>query len=228
MTTPHDFRVQRPATTMRRSVTESIRHAIAVGHFKSGDRMPEKELCEMTGVSRTLVREALRQLESEGLIQLIDHKGPIVAIMTASQAAGVYQLREVLEGLAAKLFAQNATTDQLTNLETAFAKVRQSYQGEDIVERLSAKNRFYECLAMGSGNEALGEMLHMINARAMILRGLSLQQPARSQASLQELADVISALHARDPERAEELAIHHVRNAAKVALATFADGQTEK
>lgn len=221
MTSTHNFRVKRSATTMRRSVTENIRQAIAFGHFQAGDRMPEKELCELTGVSRTLVREALRQLESEGLIKLIEHKGPIVATMTAKQAVGVYQMREVLEGLAAKLFAQNASFEQLAELEKAFLKVRQAYDTGDVVERLSAKNHFYECMVIGAGNEALGEMLHMINSRAMILRGRSLQQPERSQASLKELEDVIQALHSRDPELAENLAIHHVRKAAEVAMSTF-------
>lgn len=60
------FRVERVAAPLRHSVTESIRYAIAIGRFRAGERLPERELCEMTGVSRTLVREALRQLESEG------------------------------------------------------------------------------------------------------------------------------------------------------------------
>ena len=60
----HDFRVVQIAAPLRHSVTESIRNAITLGRFKAGERLPERDLCEMTGVSRTLVREALRQLES--------------------------------------------------------------------------------------------------------------------------------------------------------------------
>ncbi len=90
---------------LRRSVTESIRNAIAAGVFKAGARLPERDLCEMTGVSRTLVREALRQLESEGLIEVLAHRGPIVARVTPEQAEGVYQVRIELEGLASQLFA---------------------------------------------------------------------------------------------------------------------------
>jgi DNA-binding GntR family transcriptional regulator len=101
----YNFRVNRPAATLRHSVTESIRQAIALGRLPPGARMPERDLCEMTGVSRTLVREALRQLESEGLVEVIPHKGPVVTIITPEQAVGIYQVREVLEGLAAELFA---------------------------------------------------------------------------------------------------------------------------
>src|SRR3546814_19135221 len=70
------FRVEKIAAPLRYSVTESIRNAIAHGRFKAGDRLPERELCELTGVSRTLVRAAMRQHESEGVIKVEPHRGP--------------------------------------------------------------------------------------------------------------------------------------------------------
>ena len=149
-----DFRVQRAATTMRHSVTESIRQAIALGHYKAGERMPERDLCEMTGVSRTLVREALRQLESEGLVVVVAHKGPTVARITPEQAKGVYQVREVLESLAAKLFAENASDQDIARITQALDGVREAYMHGDVLDRLAAKNHFYDCLVAGTGNEA--------------------------------------------------------------------------
>ena len=104
-----DFRVERVAAPLRHSVTENIRYAIATGRFKGGERLPERELCELTGVSRTLIREALRQLESEGLIEVVPHRGPVVATLSADQARDIYEVRIQLEGLACKLFAEKAT-----------------------------------------------------------------------------------------------------------------------
>ncbi|POF29114.1 GntR family transcriptional regulator [Roseibium marinum] len=216
-----DFKVDRPAATLRHSVIESIRQAIAMGRFNAGDRMPERDLCEMTGVSRTLVREALRQLESEGLIQVIAHKGPVVATITAEQAAGIYQVREVLEGLASELFATNATDKHRRALKDAFADVREAYNSENVMKRLAAKNCFYDCLIKGSGNEALGSALYMLNSRAMILRGRSLQMPDRLKKSLEELEDILTALEARDSAKARKLAIHHVRQAAKTVMQSY-------
>lgn len=218
----YDFRVKRAATTLRHSVTESIRNAIAVGHYKAGDRMPERDLCEMTGVSRTLVREALRQLESEGLVCVIAHKGPVVATITAEQARGIYQVREVLESLAAKLFAENAAQKDIEAIEEAFARVRQTYEKGDILDRLAAKNHFYDCLVAGSGNEALGLTLHMINARTMLLRGRSLQMPSRWKESLKELQALIDALKERDPDKAHAMATFHVRKATDVVIQSLA------
>lgn len=227
MTEAHQFKVPRQSATLRHSVTESIRSAIALGRYGPGDRMPEKELCELTGVSRTLVREALRQLESEGLVEVIPHRGPIVAQMTASEAQGVYEVRLVLESLAARLFAENATDAQVAEIEEALREVRQAYETGNVLQRLDAKNRFYECMVRGSKNKALGQALHMINARAMVLRGRSLSQPARTAVSLTELQAIIDALKARDGQMAEQLTIAHVRKASEAALSSFEDRDPE-
>ena len=96
------FKVARVAAPLRQSVIASLRSAIAAGRFKAGDRLTERDVCEMTGVSRTLVREAFRQLESEGLITVVPNRGPVVSRVTPEQAEGIYQVRRVLEGLASE------------------------------------------------------------------------------------------------------------------------------
>jgi DNA-binding GntR family transcriptional regulator len=221
-TAKHDFRVEKVAAPLRQSVTESIRYAIALGHFNGGDRLPERSLCEMTGVSRTLVREALRQLESEGLIEVVPNRGPVVTRLTAEQAEGVYQVRIELEGLAGQLFAEHASDEQREALNDAFRKLKKSLKDSDPLARLRAKNHFYDCLMDGAGNQALGDSLRMLNARVMLLRATSLRAPGRTTASLTELAAMMEALDARDGKRARELAGHHVRNAAKAAIALMA------
>jgi DNA-binding GntR family transcriptional regulator len=216
---PYDFRVHRIAAPLRHSVTESIRSAIAAGLFKAGDRLPERDLCEMTGVSRTLVREALRQLESEGLIDVVAHRGPIVARVTPEQAEGIYQVRMELEGLASQLFAERASAAQREALEAAFEDVKRSYESSEAIVRLNAKNRFYECLVEGSGNEALGITLRMLNSRVTLLRATSLKAPGRMDASLAELQALMDALIAGDGRAAREAATRHVQQAAVAAIA---------
>jgi len=215
----HDFRIEKVAAPLRHGVTESIRHAIAVGRFKGGERLPERALCEMTGVSRTLVREALRQLESEGLIKVLPHRGPVVAKLSAEQAEGVYQVRIELEGLACQLFAERASDAQRAALSKAFAKLKSALRQPDPLARLNAKNHFYDCLIDGSRNEALGMSLRLLNARIMLLRATSLRAPGRSSQSLAELSDLMDALMERDGKRARKAAASHVRNAAQAAIA---------
>lgn len=220
----HDFRVKRVAATLRHSVTESIRNAIALGRFKPGERLPERGLCEMTGVSRTLVREALRQLESEGLIVVLPHRGPIVARITPAQAEGIYQVRVELEGLASQLFAERASEAQRQALKEAYEQLGKAFDDSDPIVRLNAKNQFYECLIEGSGNEALGTTLRMLNSRITLLRATSLQAPGREKASLSELGELLTAIQARDGKAAREAGIRHVRNAAAAAIALLGEG----
>lgn len=217
------YRVDKIAAPLRHSVTESIRNAIATGHFKAGERLPERELCELTGVSRTLVREALRQLESEGLIQVLPHRGPLVARVTRKQAEGIYQVRVVLEGLACHLFAENATDRHREDLTAAFAELRRAMETGTPMERLKAKNTFYDRLIDGSCNEALGISLRLLNSRVMMLRATSLQAPGRAKESIRELSELLEALMARDAEKARWLGETHVRNAAAAALTFLAD-----
>jgi DNA-binding GntR family transcriptional regulator len=223
---PYDFRVHRIAAPLRHSVIESIRSAIAAGLFKAGDRLPERDLCEMTGVSRTLVREALRQLESEGLIDVVAHRGPIVARVTPEQAEGIYQVRMELEGLASQLFAERASAAQREALEAAFENVKKSYQSDEAIVRLNAKNRFYACLVEGSGNEALGITLRMLNSRVTLLRATSLKAPGRMDASLAELQALMDALIAGDGRAAREAATRHVQQAAVAAIALLRAEET--
>jgi DNA-binding GntR family transcriptional regulator len=212
------MRVVRVAAPLRQQVLEKIRTAIAVGQLAPGTRLVERELCEITGVSRTLIREALRQLESEELVEVIPNKGPIVATISARQAHEVFQLRAELEGLASELFAELASDAQMKALQDAFVQLREAYDGGDSVAMLAAKTRFYECLVDGSGNETLGNVLRQLHARAMVLRATSLSQPGRTAASERELAELMKAIRKRDGAAARKASVAHITKAAQAAL----------
>lgn len=225
---PLDFRVTKAAAPVRHSVTESIRNSIALGYFTAGQRITERDLCEMTGVSRTAVREALRQLESEGLVTVVPHRGPIVTRLTPEQAEGIYQVRVELEGLACELFAKNATDADIVALQAAFEVLKGIPNITDPLERLTAKNGFYECLIFGAHNEALGHTLSSLNARVMVLRATSLAAPGRTLESLQELEELVALLSARRGKEARKVAVRHVMNAGKVAIQILRDRLAEE
>ncbi len=217
-TADENFRVPRVAAVLRHSVTDSIRNAILTGRFKPGDRLPERELCEMTGVSRTLVREALRQLETERLIKVIPHRGPAVETISPDQADGIYRVREELEGLACQLFAEKANAAQLADLKQAYEKLKASHRTTDSLSQLSAKNHFYHCLLEGAGNEALTNSLRLLNSQIMLLRSMSMGAPGRAKKSLAELGELVKELEAGDSKAARLAGSRHVRNAATVAI----------
>lgn len=213
-----EMKAERVAAPLRHTVTENIRNAIALGHFVGGQRLPERELCELTGVSRTLVREALRQLETEGLIDIVPHRGPIVARLTRKQAEDLYRVREELEGLASELFAESADDEARARLKVAFEQIKAAVHTTDRLVRLEAKNNFYACLFEGSGNTAIGPSLGYLNSKVVLLRATSLQQAGRLEESVKEIGAVVDAMMVRDGKTARRLAVEHVRNAAAVAL----------
>jgi len=98
--------IPRAAAPLRRQVVDELRHSIISGRLRPGARLVERELIAMMGVSRTVIREALRQLESEGLVAMIPNKGPVVRELTLVEAKDLYSIRAVLEGLAARLFVE--------------------------------------------------------------------------------------------------------------------------
>src|SRR5271167_1412107 len=99
--------IPKSAAPLRKQVLDELRQSIISGRLSPGERLVERELISMMGVSRTVIREALRQLESEGLVAIIPNKGPIVRTLTWEEAQDLYAIRAVLEGLAARLFVEN-------------------------------------------------------------------------------------------------------------------------
>src|SRR3954470_24779969 len=110
------LKVDRTAKTLRELSLENMRAAILGGHFKPGERLVERSLCEQLGVSRSIVREVLRHLQAEGLVESVPHQGPVVASLTPDQAAQIYEIRALMEGRAARLFAERASDAALKEL----------------------------------------------------------------------------------------------------------------
>jgi DNA-binding GntR family transcriptional regulator len=215
------MRVAAVAAPVRQQVAEVLRAAITSGRFAPGQRLVEKDLCELTGVSRASVREALRQLESEGLIETLPNRGPWVSRLSPQDAVSIYQVRGALEALAAQLFATQASDGQVAELEAAVQVLEQAYKARDVDRIVDAKRRFYAVLYQGSGNSMIGSILNTMNARITMLRRVSLSSPKRGPASLREIRAVLAAIKRRDPQAAYEASLHHIQQAAKIALASL-------
>ncbi|MDA8252102.1 MAG: GntR family transcriptional regulator [Rhodospirillales bacterium] len=220
------FNVVKVAAPLRRQVVDGIRRAITTGRFRGNDRLIERDLCEMAGVSRTLIREALRQLEAEGLVKVIPNKGPIVAVVSAQEARNVYQVRAELEGLASQLFAENASAAQIAGLRKSFRELKAAYASGNATDVLEAKDVFYDRLVEGAGNEVLGNLLRQLHSRAMMLAATSLSQKGRMALSEMEMEKLVAAILRRDGKAARTAAAAHVKRAAEVALSLLEAEET--
>jgi GntR family transcriptional regulator, trigonelline degradation regulator len=221
--TVESLRVVRSLVSLKKQVVESLRTAIFDRRFSPGDRLVERELCEMLDVSRTLLREALSQLEAEGVVQIIPHRGPIVAVYTAEDAKSIYEVRAALEEMAGRCFVERATEQECKALETAFAEMKRSCTSKLGADHLTVKTRFYAALTTGAHNPVLVEMLRLIHGRVSMLRATTLAQPGRLAASLAELGIIVKTIKARDAEAAARACRLHVENAGVIAITILAE-----
>jgi DNA-binding GntR family transcriptional regulator len=208
----------RTRAPLREEVRDELREAIIGGALAPGVRLIERELIEMLGVSRTVIREALRQLESEGLITTDARKGMVVRELTMSEATHLYAIRALLEGLAARLFVENATPDDRQRLRAALNDTVEAYERGDPRTILDTKNRFYRCLYDGAQSDALSSMLDILHARIWRWRFLGLRHPQRSgrrsRESVRGLEALIAAINKGDAERAEAVMREETTRAA--------------
>lgn len=206
------------AAPLRKQVIELLYRAIVELEYMPGDRLVERELCERYSVSRTVIREALRHLEAEGLVNLVPNRGPVVALTSPEEASALFEVREALESLAARLCARRATRADVKALSRAYARVKAAYEKDDLLEKLNAKDNFYRALCEGAKNPVITSTLRSIQARVQMLRALSLRTPGRADDSLRELAAIVAAIENGDEDASAELAALHVRRAGETAL----------
>ncbi len=201
---------------MRAQVLDNLRQAIIERRLAPGQRLIERELVEMTGVSRTSIREALRELAAEGLVTTIPNRGTVVARVSAAEARQLYEVRSALEALAGRLFTANASQAQRAALARALDRIeRLAAKGAPI---LAAKDGFYDVLFEGGGNEALRAVVASLHARVSVLRSLSLSVPGRAAQSVAELRAIVDAVLAGDAEAAGRACSRHVEEAGRVGL----------
>lgn len=211
--------LRRVAAPLREQVTNILRTDIVSSVIEPGTRLVEMALCARFGVSRPVVREALRQLAAEGLVEAVPHQGTVVVQLTLEDAQDLYEVRVLLEGLAGELFAHRATAEDRADLRAAFDRIAKSFAMEGLDEQLQGKDEFYDVLLRGAGNAVIRSTLLGINARVQMLRGISMQSPGRLKSSLTELRAITDAAVEGDAEAAGEACRRHIQNAADIALA---------
>ena len=192
-----------------------IREDILSGKYDKDEELKEKTIGEELGVSRTPVREALRQLELEGLVTIIPNKGAYVVGISQKDIKDIYEIRSRLEGLCARWATENITKEQLDELEeNIFLSDFHASKGnaEQLVE---LDNRFHEILYIASGSRELRHVLSDFHHYAMRVRKITLSDKARAVDSNNEHHQIVEALKKQDADLAEKLANWHIMSTIK-------------
>ena len=221
------LRIQRKSITLREKAADTLRQAIIAQRFPPGTHLIERELCNLLGVSRTSVREALRHLESEKLIKMVPHKGPVVVSLTVNDAEDLYQVRASLEGLAGELFSIRASDRHIEDLCETARKMGRISVTNNTASMLEIVERFYQIIFDGAKNPVCAQFVQSLNTRISMLRRMSLASEGRHTIMMAEVDKIIEAAIARDSEKMKQACISHVEGACQAALWKLRNNQED-
>jgi DNA-binding GntR family transcriptional regulator len=193
-------------------VCDLLRSRIIANELPYGAKLTEDSLAKELGVSRTPVREAFNRLAQEGLVTVFPGRGAFVATLSFSDMVQLLEIRETLEGMAARLATNRLTKTNLGKLRRKMEVELEKAVGNDYTGYLDVDRQFHESVISASGNQHLSQLMKSLRDRIQMLRHRSVILPGRAHKSFQEHLQIIDALATRDPDLAEERIRTHIRN----------------
>lgn len=191
--------------TLREGIVESVREAIIKGELEPGERLTEPDLAERFGISRTPIREAFRQLESEGFLKVVPRKGALVTPITEKDVREFYEIKGVLEGYAARRAARKLTDKEIDRMEALNNALGKYAADGDQKNLFRAHNEFHETFVRAAGNEKLSLLIANLVHQFQRFR-IALSIYGGIQTSIEQHRELIAACRRRDADEAERLA----------------------
>lgn len=222
-----DLRIVETPSLVRDHTLDKLRNAISTGLYPPGTRLVERELCEALGVSRTSVREALRQLQSENLVEVGKRRNINVAVITAKDAEDIYQIREMLETMAIRRFvamANDKEVKQLVRIHKTIAKTANKGSPRQLA---ATAGEFYDTILQGARSRVIMEVARPLLARVNYLRARSMSEPGRLDGGLREWDAMVEAILAGDADKAAAAMSQHLNNARLAIVARLEADENE-
>lgn len=211
-----------PATREKRllldSVVERLRDRIVQGELAPGARLNERVLCGELGISRTPLREALRYLASEGLVELLPHRGAVVTDLTCEKIEEIFEVMSVLEGLAGELACRNATDAQIHEIRALHYQMLAHHARGELAEYFRCNQAIHLRLVAASGNQTLFETYQNLNAHVRRARYMANLSKERWDQAVREHGEILEALSRRDSARLQKLLQEHLIHKLTVVL----------
>ncbi|MEX3009097.1 GntR family transcriptional regulator [Hoeflea sp. TYP-13] len=224
------LKIAKPPSTLREIALEKMRDAIISGLFEPGQRLVERTLCDQMGVSRTVIREVIRHLESEGLVEVISNQGPAVARLDWDTARQIYDIRAQLESEAAAACATQIGTEDLDALRTALEELESESHSNDATSLIKATTTFYRTIFSAARNDIAWEIVDRLNGRISRLRVLTLSTGDRLNTGPKRMREIYQAIAERKPHEAAAACrthLHEAREIARQILTADTGGETE-
>lgn len=210
-------KVEKPKT-LKESALAHLRLAIMLGEIAPGQRLVERTIGEQLGVSRTVVRECIRHLESEHLVTTIAGSGPVVTVLQSADILQIYQLRALLECEAVRRYTPLATAASIATLQSDVDNIRAALQAKEIVTALNSTRWFYEHIFITGGMSVAWELVERLNGRIGRLRVMTLATTGRETAGPNNLQAIIDSIAVGDADAAAQSCQKHIDEACRIGL----------
>jgi DNA-binding GntR family transcriptional regulator len=205
-------------------VYDALRSLIVNGTVPAGARLVESDLCSALNVSRTPLREGLRRLEQDGLVERHAGVGLRVSELTSEAVEEIFAIRSVLEGYAGRLAADRVTQGELKAIALAHEDARRALEDGDVASLIEANTRFHDGINNASHSPRCVSMSNDIRDRVLAYRPLVLADASSRKASFAEHQNILAALNARDPVEVERVIREHILHTGKRMLAVATRG----
>ena len=210
--------LRQPSAPLRNKIIAALRTAIETGVLEPGARLVEKELCEQLGVSRTSLREALRELHAEGILEQTSNRSLTVSAISPEEAANAYRIRSVLEALVVEQFIEKADEDTVRLLVRDAETLNAAYRSGVLDRILTTRRDFYDRICTGADNTLALDIINRLVLRTSSFRARSLMRKERQLESIREIDALVQAIQRRDAAAARIAAAEHVAHSARSSL----------
>jgi DNA-binding GntR family transcriptional regulator len=207
--------------TLRERIVNVLREAIIRGTLKPGERVAESDLAERYGISRTPIREAFRQLETEGFLKVIPRRGAEVTSLTEEDVKEFYEVKSLLESYAAKVATEKLTEKDIKRLEMLNSSMERFAKSGDIKAFFKADNEFHDVFIHKCGNEKLFSIIQNLLQQFQRFRIASFVIKGRMEVSVEQHKDIIKACCDRNPDLVEQLVKRNAAYSAKLLAQQF-------
>jgi DNA-binding GntR family transcriptional regulator len=197
--------------TLHEEIANNLREMIMSGELMEGDKIKENELCDLMGISKTPLREALRVLSSEGLIRLVPNRGSYVTTPTFEEIKEMFDVMCALEGVCARTAAEKMSDHDFSKLEKLHQKLEKNFKHKDQKEYIQQNNLYHTFVQELAGNKTMNQIVNGLRQKILLYRFQSLNLPGRFEQSIQEHRNLLAAFRDNDPEKAEMLMKSHLK-----------------
>ena len=203
---------------VRQSLSRQLCALITDGTYRPGDHLTERELCDRLKASRPSIRETLRQLEAEGLVDIYPNRGAVVRKLNKDTFLQLWEVRQALETLAAERFARSGSPEQIERLAVAIQRIDAALRVREQKKIKTAMSEMFEAFMAGANSELLSAYVRQINVRLSFLWSSSLLVKGRPAESINEMMVLLDAIRTGNPDAARAAVVLYNEHAKAIAL----------